>query len=70
MPGLVGCRSAGARAIGSAAVHGTWRLGNGALLTIAANFADTPVDLPGLPDPVIFATVPLTQPASCLRTAR
>ncbi len=38
VPGIPGCRSTGARALGPAAVCGAWRLGDGTLLTLAANF--------------------------------
>jgi maltooligosyltrehalose trehalohydrolase len=54
VPGIEGCRSAGARAIGPAAVCGGWNLGNGTRLTIAANFGDGAVDLPEMPGDVIY----------------
>jgi maltooligosyltrehalose trehalohydrolase len=42
-PGIVGCRSTGAAALGDKAVIGTWRLGNGTRLALASNFGDTDV---------------------------
>jgi maltooligosyltrehalose trehalohydrolase len=56
VPGIEGCRSAGARAIGPASVCGGWYLGNGTRLTIAANFGDAAVDLPEMPGEVIHQT--------------
>ena len=38
VPRLCGARSLGARALGPAAVVATWRMGDGAVLTLAANF--------------------------------
>ena len=43
VPGIPGARSLGARVLGEAAVTASWRLGNGATLTIQANFGTTPV---------------------------
>ncbi|GGC14441.1 malto-oligosyltrehalose trehalohydrolase [Oxalicibacterium flavum] len=43
VPHLPGCRTLGAQAIGDAAVAARWRLGNGAVLAVAVNLADTPV---------------------------
>ncbi len=42
VPGIPGARSEGAEAIGPKAVVGRWRLGNGALLTIAVNLDEIP----------------------------
>jgi maltooligosyltrehalose trehalohydrolase len=53
VPGIEGCYSAGAWAIGAAAVCGGWHLGNGTRLTIAANFGDAAVDRPDMPGEVI-----------------
>jgi maltooligosyltrehalose trehalohydrolase len=55
VPGIPGCRSAGARAIGEHAVISSWRLGNGALLSIASNFGTDPVAFDMPPGRVIFA---------------
>lgn len=38
MPGIPGARSIGAQALGTGGVRAAWRLGSGALLTIAVNF--------------------------------
>ncbi len=38
-PGIPGCRSLGAQAIGRKAVQASWRLGTGIILTIATNLA-------------------------------
>jgi maltooligosyltrehalose trehalohydrolase len=56
IPGIQGCRSTGARALGDKAVFGSWRLGNGTGLALASNFGDT--DLPFEPPPgrLIFST--------------
>jgi maltooligosyltrehalose trehalohydrolase len=43
VPGIPGCRSLGAAAIGPAAICAAWRLGTGQVLTIASNFAADPV---------------------------
>lgn len=44
IPGIPGCRSTGAAALGDKAVQGGWRLGNGRQLTVASNFGDSAVD--------------------------
>ena len=54
VPGIPGCRSAGAAAIGEAAVCGGWHLGNGTRLTIAANFGTSAVALPTMPGRVLY----------------
>jgi maltooligosyltrehalose trehalohydrolase len=46
VPGLKGARSLGAKAVSDRAVFASWRLGNGALLTLVSNFGDIPVALP------------------------
>jgi maltooligosyltrehalose trehalohydrolase len=46
VPRLEGATALGARALGPAAVLAAWRMGDGAHLTIAANFASDPVPLP------------------------
>jgi maltooligosyltrehalose trehalohydrolase len=43
VPRLPGARALGATAIGAAAVEARWRLGDGSLLTIAANCGEDPV---------------------------
>ena len=58
MPGIPGCRSLGAEAIGDRAVRAAWTLGDGATLTIAANFGDTAVQAGAMPGEVLFSTVP------------
>ncbi len=55
--GIPGCRSAGAQAIGDKAVRAAWTLGNGSVLTIAANFGDTPVPTDAMPGEMIFSTI-------------
>jgi maltooligosyltrehalose trehalohydrolase len=45
----------GAQALGRTGIHAQWRLANGAVLTIAANFAAAPLLCPVLDDDVIFA---------------
>jgi maltooligosyltrehalose trehalohydrolase len=54
VPGIEGCRSEGARAIGPKAVFGQWRLGDGRMLTIAANFGDDAVEMDAVPGDAIF----------------
>ena len=61
IPGIPGCRSAGATAIGPKAVRAAWTLGQGQTLTIAANFGDTEVRTEPFPGEVIFSTVAPTQ---------
>lgn len=45
VPRLKGARSEGAKAAGEKAVIASWRMGDGALLTLASNLADTPVQM-------------------------
>jgi maltooligosyltrehalose trehalohydrolase len=59
VPGIPGCCSLGAAALGPAAVRGSWRLGNGATLTLAANFGTEPVAFDVPPGQAIFASAPL-----------
>ncbi len=61
VPGIPGCRSAGARAIGKKAVRASWVLGNGATLTIASNFGDAPVHTEALQGEVIFSTTAIQE---------
>ncbi len=60
VPGIPGCRSAGAAAIGASCVRGAWSLGNGTTLTLVSNFGTEPVAIEALPGRVIFSTVPAT----------
>ncbi len=60
MPGIPGCRSAGAHAIGPKAVRAAWTMGQGDTLTIAVNFGDAPVATEAFPGEVIFSTTVLT----------
>jgi len=59
MPRIPGARSQGAEALGRTGVRAVWRLGDGSVLTIAANFGDEPVQCePG--DGVPLAASPPT----------
>lgn len=49
VPRLDGARSAGAAPVGDAAVAAHWRLGDGTLLTLFANFGTNPVEVPQRP---------------------
>ena len=54
VPRLKGARSQGAEVLGDAAVVARWRMGDGALLTIAINLGDETVGFPSTP-PADFA---------------
>jgi maltooligosyltrehalose trehalohydrolase len=56
IPGIPGCRSTGARALGNKAVIGTWRLGNGTGLALASNFGDTGLAFEPPPGRLIFSS--------------
>ncbi len=56
VPGLPGCRSQGARAVGPGAVRAAWRLGDGAELTIAVNLAATPAPIAPAAGEILCAT--------------
>lgn len=56
VPNLPGCRSAGATAIGNAAVIASWRLGNDTTLRIAVNFGDNAIALNGVEGYSLFAS--------------
>ncbi len=58
VPGIVGCRSLGAEAIGATAVRAAWRLGDGRRLTLAANLGAAAVDF-AAPAGMIFASGPM-----------
>lgn len=49
-PALKGCRSVGTRAANSHAVRASWRLGNGSVLTINANFGRSEIHLDTPPE--------------------
>jgi maltooligosyltrehalose trehalohydrolase len=71
VPGIPGCRSAGARALSAHAVQGSWRLGTGRLLTLVANFGATPVAFEAPPGKLIFASgIEGPEPALPPRAAR
>ena len=55
IPGISGCVSIGARALGRCAVAGAWRLGNGMQLTLAANFGPEAVLFTAPPGNVIYS---------------
>ncbi len=58
VPGIPGCRSEGAEAIGVHAVCGGWRLGTGGRLTLAANFGKEPVALATPAGRLLFTSGP------------
>ena len=55
-PRLKDTRSNGARAVGKKAVLASWRMGDGAMLTIASNLAREPVDLEVPRGKLLFST--------------
>jgi maltooligosyltrehalose trehalohydrolase len=54
VPRLDGATSINSEAIGNLAVKASWRLGDGTVLTIAANFAETPVRTAFPPEQPLF----------------
>ena len=56
VPGIEGCVSIEARAIGTHAVCARWRLGDGRELTLAANFGTQAVTLDPAPAGVLVYT--------------
>jgi maltooligosyltrehalose trehalohydrolase len=56
VPRLPGARSTGAHVIGEAAVRASWRLGDGAHLTMVANLGPSPVACGMIAGDVLFAT--------------
>jgi maltooligosyltrehalose trehalohydrolase len=56
VPGIPGCKSEGAEVIGKKAVVGRWRLGNGALLTLAINLGAAPVPIGPLSGELLYGT--------------
>jgi maltooligosyltrehalose trehalohydrolase len=55
VPRLRGAKSLGAHVSGEKAVSASWRLGDGAVLNIAIDLADTPAALPDAPGEIIHA---------------
>ena len=55
VPRLKGTRSHGAQAIGAGAVLARWRMGDGALLGMAINLGESPVDFPRFDGEPLFA---------------
>ena len=55
VPRLRGAVAMGAEAIGERAVVARWRMGDGAVLTIALNLGDEAVVFPGVEGDVVFA---------------
>ncbi len=66
VPGIPGARSEAAAAIGEAAVRASWRLGDGRVLTVAANLGAAPVALPAPPGRCVFASDPVAGDAGSL----
>jgi maltooligosyltrehalose trehalohydrolase len=56
VPGIPGCRTAGVEVLSSAALVARWRLGTGALLSIACNLGDNAAALPELCGDRLFET--------------
>ena len=71
VPRLVGTASCGATAIGDKAVQASWRMGDGATLTIATNLGRAPVAMEAVPGALLFCTVadasPGQLPGNCTR---
>jgi maltooligosyltrehalose trehalohydrolase len=70
MPGIPGCRSLGARAVGDRAVHAAWLLGTGSTLTLQSNFGTSPIDAACPPGKLLFTSTPAEGPilpAACTR---
>lgn len=61
MPRIPGAASAGAQAIGTAAVIAAWTMGDGATLTIAANLGHEPAEITAPDGRVLFATQPVVE---------
>ena len=55
-PRIPGCRSEGAEAIGPKAVVARWRMGDGAVLTIAINLDEAPVPIGPLAGEMLYGT--------------
>lgn len=54
IPGLAGCRPAGARSLSQAAVLASWRMGSGETLTILLNLGDMAVAAPDIGEPLFL----------------
>jgi maltooligosyltrehalose trehalohydrolase len=54
VPGLPGCRPAGARSLSDAAVLASWRMGSGETLTILLNLGETAVAAPEAGEPLFL----------------
>ena len=61
IPRLDGARAIDATAVGPAAVLANWRLGDGALLTLASNLGQTAAAVPLLTQKLLFATSETTE---------
>ena len=55
VPRLAGAKAISAEVLGEKAVRASWRLSDGATLTIALDLGDVPIGLPGLPGEILFA---------------
>ena len=55
-PHIPGARSTGAHVLGPKAVRGSWRMGDGSLLTIATNLGDAPVPIDALAGELLYGT--------------
>jgi maltooligosyltrehalose trehalohydrolase len=58
VPRIPGARAEAASALGTTGVQASWRMGDGALLSIAVNFGESDLDCPLLPGTVLFETTP------------
>jgi maltooligosyltrehalose trehalohydrolase len=56
VPRLDGAYALDASAVGSAAVLARWRMGDGAVLTLASNFAADPAAIPAQPQRLLFSS--------------
>jgi maltooligosyltrehalose trehalohydrolase len=54
IPRMTGCKSLGATALSDRAIRAAWRMNDGAVLTLATNFGDTPVSC--TTPPPLFST--------------
>jgi maltooligosyltrehalose trehalohydrolase len=71
VPGIPGCRSLRAAAVGEAAVQASWRLGTGEILTLHCNFGPAPIRIPLGAGELLFASATDAEaellPALCTR---
>jgi len=58
VPGIVGCESLGAEAVGESGVRAAWRLKGGGVLTIAANFGAAAVACAAGPGEILVGDAP------------